>query len=307
MDKALTSAHLAIPAETDMYVPQMVGRRLKDPTQAQAPIQPPELLVVRRVQPPAPEPKDPTPLPAPKPPPELRKPPAAPDVPDFGFESITVPPAPEAKKPPPTDFSFDRIEVVPPPPAPKVPVGDTDSDDSWYCSLPEIAPPPPPRPARDPRAHAPIRPRLEPIACTETTQVVDASVLIDTVRQRRTAKTLPMPARPLSAPLVLGVFAALAALFLPMTVALEGNRIFGILGVCVSGLLLPIAPLAWIAGLAAERRRREQGLRTERRVLVGRLLGQWGTMLLAAEGTLGLFLVAAFRITGKFPISFWAP
>jgi hypothetical protein len=94
---------------------------------------------------------------------------------------------------------------------------------------------------------------------------------------------------------------------LPLTAALEGNRIFGILGVCVSGLLLPIAPLAWIAGLAAERRRREQGLRTERRVLVGRLLGQWGTMLLAAEGTLGLFLVAAFRITGKFPISFWAP
>jgi hypothetical protein len=74
---------------------------------------------------------------------------------------------------------------------------------------------------------------------------------------------------------------------------------YGVLGFCISGLLLPLAPLAWMAGQAAEQRRREQGLRVERRVVVGRLLGQWGTVLLAAEGTIALLLIAAVRLAGR--------
>jgi hypothetical protein len=152
-----------------------------------------------------------------------------------------------------------------------------------------------------------VRTISKPPADSAKTELVDASVLIDAVRPGRSQKPLPLPARPLTAPLVLGVFAAFTGVLVPLTLALESNRIFGILGFCVSGLLLPLAPMAWMAGLAAERRRREQGLRTERRVVVGRLLGQWGTVLLAAEGTIGLILVAALRIVGKFPISFRAP
>lgn len=329
--RPLASAVLSIPSELGMYEPQMTVRP-KDPTRAHAPIAAPkELRDIERVQPqpksppPAPKPppeirkaptppKDPTPPPAPKPPPEVRKappppapkPPAAPEIPDFGFESITISPTPEIAKQLRMDFGFEDIEVDPPV-VEKSPQVD-DGDDSWYCSLPVVAPPPKPAPVRDPRAHLPIRTALpKPPACTEATEVVDASVLIDAVRPHRPGKELPAPARPLTAPLVLGVFAVLTGLLLPLTAAFESNRIFGILGFCVSGLLLPLAPLAWIAGLAAERRRREQGLRTERRVVVGRLLGQWGTLLLAAEGTLGLLLIAAFRVMGRLPLTFWAP
>jgi hypothetical protein len=210
--------------------------------------------------------------------------------PPKAVEPPVAPPLPDVKKLLESDFGFEKIPAKPA----RV------EDDSWYCSLPAI--PPAPKPA-EPRAHLPIR-SVPAQECTAETERVDASVLMPAPRPE---PRLPAPARPLSAPLVLGIVAAATGLLLPLTLALESNRIFGILGFCVCGLLLPMAPVAWIAGLAAERRRREQGLRAERRVVVGRLLGQWGTVLLAAEGTIGFLVVAGLRVLGRFPISLGSP
>jgi hypothetical protein len=121
------------------------------------------------------------------------------------------------------------------------------------------------------------------------------------------AKQLPLPSKPLQGPLVLGALAYVAVLLLPLTLAFESHRVLGVLGFCMAGFFAPFAPIAWMVGTAAEKRRREQGLRPERQVALGRLLGQWGTMLLVSELTLGLVSVAALRLSGKFPVSFWAP
>ena len=117
----------------------------------------------------------------------------------------------------------------------------------------------------------------------------------------------PAPARPLNGPLILGALALVTAVVLPLTAVFESSRVFGIIGLCMSGFFLPFAPIAWLAGLSAEKRRREQGLRPEKQVVIGRLLGQWGTLLLVAEVTIGLILVAALRLSGGFPTTFWAP
>jgi hypothetical protein len=260
-------------------------------------------------KPPVPEPPKPIlsavlPLPPP-PPPEPPAPPppkaahAAPALSDFGFDRITIGPESAVESKP-----MEQPSVAPP----EADSGILQEDDSWYCSLPVVAPPPKrAKPAL--RKHAPIKVRPPSAASTAITELMDASVLVDRVRPapRPTPKPLPAPARPPTVPLVLGVVAALSGLLLPLTAALERHRIVGVLGIVVCALLLPLAPLAWIAGLAAERRRREQGLRAERRVVVGRLLGQWGTLVLAAEGTIALLSVAALRLVGKIPIPFWAP
>ena len=117
---------------------------------------------------------------------------------------------------------------------------------------------------------------------------------------------LPSPARPMNSPIILGSLALVTVILLPLAAAFEGSRVFGVLGFCLSGFFLPFSPIAWIVGLSAEKRRREQRLRPEKRVIVGRLMGQWATLLLIAEGTVGLILVAALRLGGKFPASFWA-
>jgi len=221
-------------------------------------------------------------IPAPILPPVAPEPRPAAAVSDFGFDDLIVEPEPPAPAP--------TRAVTPNPPSPPHRVK-LDDDDSWYCSLPAIVPPPETAtPAI--RKHFPIKSVFR-----EATRRVVAGA----------AKVLPTPEEPLTAPLVLGIFALVAGLILPLAAAFESNRIFGILGFCVCGLFLPIAPVAWIAGLAAEKRRREQGLRAERQVVVGRLLGQWGTMILAAEGMIALILVAALRLGGKLPATFWAP
>ncbi|HXU12224.1 MAG TPA: hypothetical protein VN898_09685, partial [Candidatus Binatia bacterium] len=170
-------------------------------------------------------------------------------------------------------------------------------DDSWYCSMPAVAPPKRAEPAL--RRTTPLLPLPPAAPSPGVTELVDASVLVGRIRPRQAGKALPAPARPLTGPLVLGVIAALGAVLPPLTAALERHRIVGVLGFCLCGLLLPLAPLAWIVGLAAEQRRREQGLRVERRVVVGRLLGQWGTLVLVAQGTIVLILIAALRLAGK--------
>jgi hypothetical protein len=141
---------------------------------------------------------------------------------------------------------------------------------------------------------------------TRKPDAVDAAVVIKACRTRRDEQNLPAPARPLNGPLILGAFALVTALLLPLTAALESSRVFGVIGFCMSGFFLPFAPIAWITGLSVEKRRREQRLRPERRVVIGRLLGQWGTLLLVAEGTIGLIVVAALRLSGRFPTTFWA-
>lgn len=311
--RPVLQAALSMPQQLGRYVPQMA---VQAPT-APPPRPPAEPLIAKVSIPPetamyrpqvAAPPKDPTPIPA-------RKDPMPPPLP-------VVPPKPPAVKAPPippvptparsvapleidhaasaiSDFGFDQITINPAPPVEKPsPRGE---DDSWYCSLPVPAAPPPKRGEPVLRQYAPIRPATPPPARTTITELVDASVLVDRIRPLQGKKALPAPARPLTAPLVLGVVAVLAGLLVPLTAALERNRIVGVLGFCVCGLLLPLAPLAWIAGLAAEQRRREQGLRVERRVVVGRLLGQWGTLLLAAEGAIAYLIVAAFRVVGRLP------
>src|SRR5678815_5454756 len=91
--------------------------------------------------------------------------------------------------------------------------GILEDDDSWYCSLPVVAPPPKrAQPAL--RKHAPIKPAPPSAASTAITELTDASVLVDRIRPapRPAAKPLPAPARPLTVPLVLGVVSALAGL-----------------------------------------------------------------------------------------------
>jgi hypothetical protein len=132
---------------------------------------------------------------------------------------------------------------------------------------------------------------------------VDASVLL--LRSAPESKMLPVSSRPLNAPAILGGMALVTGLLFPITLALESHRIIGILGFSLCGFLLPFAPIAWIAGLGAEKRRREQNLRPERRIVIGRLLGQIGTVLLIVELTAALILIAGFRLSGSFPSTFW--
>ena len=119
-------------------------------------------------------------------------------------------------------------------------------------------------------------------------------------------RDLPSPTRPLIGPLVLGSMAFVPALLLPLTAVFEGTRVLGVLGFCMAGFFAPFAPIAWMVGLAAEQRRRDQGLRPERAVTLGRKLGQAATLALVGELTLLLIAVAALRLSGKFPGSFWA-
>jgi hypothetical protein len=158
-----------------------------------------------------------------------------------------------------------------------------------------VAPPPP-----TPSAAIPA-----PVPAETEEPFIQDSVVLPALRPAAAETRLPSPARPLSAPLVLGVLSLVAVLLLPLTLAFESHRIVGILGFCASGFFLPFAPIAWMAGLGAEKRRREQGLRPESRVVAGRLLGQAGTLLLVSEVTVGLILIAGLRLAGNLPATFW--
>jgi hypothetical protein len=128
-----------------------------------------------------------------------------------------------------------------------------------------------------------------------------SAISLPVIRELRTSS------RPLSGPLILGALAYVGVFLLPLTVAFESSRVLGVLGFCLTAFFAPFAPIAWLAGLAAEKRRREQGLRPENPVALGRLLGQWATLLLVSEVTLALVGIAALRLAGRFPFSFWAP
>ena len=118
-------------------------------------------------------------------------------------------------------------------------------------------------------------------------------------------KQLRVAARPLHGPLILGCRAFVAVAMLPVTLAFESDRVIGILGFTLAGFFAPFAPIAWLAGLAAEKRRREQGLQPEPPVILGRILGQVGTLILVAQTTAALIIIAVMRLSAKFPPSFW--
>jgi hypothetical protein len=165
---------------------------------------------------------------------------------------------------------------------------------------PQAAPPP-----GDPFDSAPPLPSRKSPESRPTVRVDASVVLMPSSPVVR--RDLPVSSRPLNAPLILGILATITGVLLPLTIAFEHHRILGILGFCMSGFFVPFAPIAWIAGLSAEKRRREQGLRPERRVVIGRMLGQWGTLLLVAEVTAALILIAGMRLAGSFPSTFWSP
>jgi hypothetical protein len=120
-------------------------------------------------------------------------------------------------------------------------------------------------------------------------------------------RPLGTTSRPLNGPLVLGALAYVGVFLFPLSIAFESSRVLGVLGFCMTAFFAPFAPIAWMAGLSVEKRRRDQGLRPENPVALGRLLGQWATMLLVSEVTLALIGIAALRLAGRFPFSFWAP
>jgi len=166
-------------------------------------------------------------------------------------------------------------------------------------------PAPAPSLAPEPRSVAPApaiapRPESSPETRKPTTRLFRVSAAINA------PATLPAPARPTIGPLILGFLAFVPTLLLPLTLAFEGTRVLGVLGFCMSGFFAPFAPIAWIVGLHSEKRRRDQGLRTEPQVAAGRLLGQCATLILVAEMTLALVGIAALRLSGKFPPSFRA-
>ncbi len=171
---------------------------------------------------------------------------------------------------------------------------------------PMIAPPPAPMGTPNeafPLPEAPVEIRKPGTRILRNPHAIDASAILPA---QVGAKYLPAPARPMNGPLILGFLAFVPALLLPLSIAFEGTRVLGILGFCMSGFFAPFAPIAWIAGLSAEKRRRDQGLRSERRVSIGRLLGQGATLLLVAEMTLVLVGIAALRLSGMVPSTFRA-
>jgi hypothetical protein len=119
-------------------------------------------------------------------------------------------------------------------------------------------------------------------------------------------KELPSPARPLIAPLIFGSLAFVPAILVPLTMAFESTRVLGVLGFCMAGFFAPFAPIAWMVGLSAEQRRRDQALRPERAVTLGRKLGQVATLVLVGEMTVFLVAIAALRLSGSFPHTFWS-
>jgi len=150
-------------------------------------------------------------------------------------------------------------------------------------------------------APEPVLKKEDPVEVESHLKLLDPSAADIPVQ-----KDLPSPTRPLVTPLILGSLAFVPVLLVPLTTAFEGTRVLGVLGFCMAGFFAPFAPIAWMVGLAAEQRRRDQRLRPERAVTLGRMLGQAATLILVAELSIALIAVAALRLSGSFPSSFWS-
>jgi hypothetical protein len=227
-----------------------------------------------------------------------------------GSTVVMVPPEIRKAEPPPAPapYSFPILKrVEPPPPAPDpAPVVEAPKPPAEVPKTEIRNPDPKPEPFifQTLKKQEPVSPQPEVIVKEKPVEYepIDASAVnlpIQAIKELRVA------ARPLNGPLILGCLAYVAVVMLPVTMAFESHRVIGILGFTLAGFFAPFAPIAWLAGLAAEKRRRDQGLRPERQVTLGRLLGQWGTLLLVAQTTVGLIAIAAMRLSSKFPPSFW--
>jgi len=150
-----------------------------------------------------------------------------------------------------------------------------------------------------PMNEAPVETRKPETRLLSPLQIPDPSAVLPAL------KPLPAPSRPLNGPLILGILAYAGVILLPLAVVFESHRVAGVLGFCSAGFFAPFAPIAWMVALSAEKRRRDQGLRPEGRVTLGRLLGQGATLLLVTELTAAMIGIAALRLSGKFPVSFW--
>jgi len=287
---AATSEAVRKNGSTVVMVPPEI-RKVEPP-----PAAPYSFPVIKRPEPPAPEPVLETPKPPVKPPPpeerktEIRKP-DAPKPEPFIFKTLKrpEPPAPEPV------FETPKPPAEPPPP----------EERKTEIRKPD-APKPEPFIFQTLKRPEPAAPQPQPEVIVKEKSVenepIDASAVNLPIQA---LKELRVAARPLNGPLILGSLAYVGVFLLPITMAFESHRVIGILGFTLAGFFAPFAPIAWLAGLAAEKRRREQGLRPERQVTLGRLLGQWGTLLLVAQTTVGLIAIAAMRLSSKFPPTFW--
>ena len=107
----------------------------------------------------------------------------------------------------------------------------------------------------------------------------------------------PAPALPSSTvPLVFGLLGLAAAALLGATAFGAWPRIPHALMSLAAAILLPFAPFAWWTGLRYERRCETLGFRPAATGRLGRLIGLTVTLILAAEGSVLLFLAALRRL-----------
>lgn len=148
------------------------------------------------------------------------------------------------------------------------------------------APPPPPPPVEAPLP-APVleskpAPRLVPL---------------DPAEKRPDPSTLPAAPQVPSAtlPVVLGLLGLAACALLPVAVFVPLGRILTIMAYLAGAILLPFAPVAWLAGRRYEDRCIDLGFKPAPPGRAGRLLGMAVTILISLEGSV-LAFVAAIRL-----------
>ncbi len=208
---------------------------------------------------------------------------------------------------PPVDLRKAKTELRPKPPMLRIKVLEPSALD-----VPAQKDPPAPEPlpeakkdtvilrASEPPPSPPMK-EMCPVEAESRFRLLDPSAA-----EIPAQKELPSPARPLIAPLIFGSLAFVPAVLIPLTMAFESTRVLGVLGFCMSGFFAPFAPIAWMVGLSSEQRRRDQSLRPERSVTLGRKLGQIATLTLVGEMTVLLIAIAALRLSGNFPHTFWS-
>ena len=144
------------------------------------------------------------------------------------------------------------------------------------------APPPPPPPIVE-RAAVPAAPSLVPLSAAE---------------KRPDPSTLPsVPLVPSAkVPLAFALHGVAAIALIAVAAFVPLSRIGGILVYLASAVLIPFAPLAWLAGLRYESRCIDLGFRPDPLGRTGRILGTVLTIVLALEGSALAVLTAVARM-----------
>lgn len=155
---------------------------------------------------------------------------------------------------------------------------------------------PDPTPASPVKAETPLAPILETKPAIET-KPAPGLVPLEPFEKKPDPATLPPAPRVPSAklPVVLGLLGLAACAVLPVAVFMELGRIPSILAYLLGAILLPFAPLSWLAGRHYEDRCVDLGFRPAPLGRSGRLLGMAVTILISLEGSV-LAFVAAIRL-----------